>query len=434
MKNIFLMVLVINSILLSQDKLTVEDAIAIGLKNNFSIQIARNNSLVAQNNTGKGTAGFLPTLDASGNYSLSESKSETNSPFSFGDSDTKGYGANLSLNWTLFDGFKMFADNSRYLQLAKLGEYQAKNLIENTVVQILQAYFNLVQQEQLLDVNKRNLEVSRLRYEKEKLRNDLGASSKTDLLNSQVAYNNDQSNLIQQDLRVDIAKKNLNILLGKNPADDIKLTDEINIPEFPLDINQVEDYVFENNSRLTVARQNKLVAEQNVTLNRSNYFPRISLGANYNYSDRSVNSDSPNFTDAITTKSTDASVALNLSFNLFNGFRDNINLENAKVDALNQQLALKDEENDLRGLVGEKFSTFKTRIITITLEELNVAAAQQNLQLQQEKFETGTANSLEFRDAQTNLLRTEINLITSRYQTRIAILELQQLMGAISID
>jgi len=70
MKNIVL-ILVLNILILSaQNEMSVEDAIQLGLKNNFDIQIARNNAEIAENNKTLGTSGLLPTPDANGGYQL----------------------------------------------------------------------------------------------------------------------------------------------------------------------------------------------------------------------------------------------------------------------------------------------------------------------------------------------------------------------------
>jgi outer membrane protein TolC len=168
----------------AQNELTAEDAIKIGVENNYSIRIARNTAEIIQNNTGKGTAGFLPVLNATGGYQYVNSQQETNSPLSFGNSDTR---------------------------------------IENTVLQILAADFNLVQQEQLLDVARNARDISRTRLEKEQVRRNLGSASSTDFLNAQVSFNQDQSTLVNQELRTIIARKDLNILLAQNPDTPIQV-------------------------------------------------------------------------------------------------------------------------------------------------------------------------------------------------------------------
>ncbi len=219
------------SISFGQSLMTAEDAILMGLKNNFDIQIARNQEKIAENNAGKSISGFLPTLDITGNYQDQRSEQETNSPFSFGNSRSTNFAGSVALNWMLFDGFSMFVNHDQYLQLEKLGEYQSRNIIETTVVTILSTYYNLVQQEQLLDVARETLEISKTRLERERVRQDLGSASSTDFWNAQVSYNNDQAQLVNQELRRLIAQKDLNTLLARNVDTPVEVVKQIIIPD-----------------------------------------------------------------------------------------------------------------------------------------------------------------------------------------------------------
>ncbi|MBN2364852.1 MAG: TolC family protein, partial [Calditrichaeota bacterium] len=411
--------------LYSQDVMTAEDAIRIGLKNNFDIQIARNNLEVVRNNTGLGTAGFLPLLDASGNAQYSVTDQETNSPFSFGNSSTESYGAAINLNWTLFDGMRMFVSKSRFNELVKQGEAQTRNIIEKTIVEILRAYFNLVQQEQLLEVSQNTMEISETRLNKERVRRDVGGASSTDLLNAQVSYNNDRALFLNQQLQVSIALKELNILLARDPNTAVKVDRQIRIPPLPYSYQEMLEMVFERNSTLVAARHGLEVAQKNINIARSSYSPRLSLNGSYGYLERTVSSDNPNFPDDIQTNSTDGLIGLALNWNLFNGFRDRINIQNARIETRNQELALENIRNQMQGILLELYETYQKRLELVELEEENVVAARQNLQLQQDRYQIGTSSSLEFRDAQINFDSAQNTLIVARFQARITRLEIE---------
>jgi len=88
----------------------------------------------------------------------------------------------------------------------------------------------------------------------------------------------------------------------------------------------------------------------------------------------------------------------------------------------------------LKGLILEKNATYQQRLDLVELEEQNVVAARQNLQLQQDRYQIGSATFLEYRDAQVNLNRSQIALIVSRFQARITRLEIEQLTGNINIE
>ncbi len=427
-KTIFLLLAFIP--LYAQNELSVEEAIKIGLKNNFDILIARNTVEISENNRGKGTAGFLPTLDATGSASLTKTDEETNSPFSFGSTTTENYTGTLMMNWTLFDGFRMFVNNKKYKQLAELGYEQARNQIETSVVQIMQAYFNVVQQKQLLEVAKENLEISKSRLEKEQVRSDIGGLSSTDLLNAKVVYNVDLSTYLNQELQLEIAVKNLNIALGRDPLEDVTVQKEISIDFLELEYNDILDLALERNSIIAASLKSKQIAEKDISLTKSVFYPRISLNSSATYGDRSITGSSRG---DITSSSKNYQGALQLSWNLFNGMQNAIDVQNAKIQQKNAKLNYEKTKNIIAGLVRETYDTYKKRLQLMNLEKENVEAARQNLERQQERYELGTTTSLDYRDAQIKLVRAQATYITYRYQARISRLQIDQLTGNLDI-
>ncbi len=427
--------LMFTSSVVAQSVLTLEDAITLGLRNNYDIQIARNQAKISANNKGVGLAGFLPTLDAGGSLSKTDSEAEADLPPSTTNTELDNLGAELSLNWTIFDGFRMFVNRKKYNELAELGEYLARDRIENSIVAISEAYFNLVQQEQLLQVARDVRDISQTRLDREKVRKELGGASSTDFFNAQVAFNTDQSTLLNQQLQVTIAREQLNLQLGQDPATEFAVSTEIVIPEFERDYSEVLHLALENNSSLMASELSKRVADREVQSSRASFLPRLSAFASYGYGDQTINRDVGDFANLdLGTKTTSTTVGLSLSYNLFNGTRDKVALQNAKLEANNEALALRDARNRLTGLVQQTWDTYRQRMEVVALEEQNIQAARQNLDLQRERHQLGVANSLEFRDAQVSFVRSQTSLITARYQARISRLELEQLMGALDVD
>ncbi|MCP4566266.1 MAG: TolC family protein [FCB group bacterium] len=415
-----------------EEEMTLNDAIRIGLQNNYNIRIARNSARVADGNKGLGTAAFLPSIDLSGGYQQASIDITSNSTASIGDNDAETWNSDISLNWTLFDGFRMFADKKRYNALAILGETQARNTIELSVVAVSRAYFDLVRQDRLLEVAGDARDISQTRLEKERVRNELGGASSTDLLNAQVAFNVDQSSFLTQELNIEIARENLNLLLGRDPAKPITVSQKIAVPELADDFESLLKKASERNSSLIVARQNKIVADQLIQSARASFMPRLSLNAGYNWSDQTT---SPSLSVGdINTESSGTRVGLTLSINLFDGGRDKIGWRNARLEAKNKQLALADAQNQMAGTMQQAYETYILQKKLVVLEEQNVAAARQNMELHQDRYRLGAVGSIEFRDAQVSLIRAQTALIVARYQVRISRLVLQQLTGDIATD
>ncbi len=417
----------------SERPLTVDDVIRIGLENNFDIRIARNEADIARRNRGLGTAEFLPRLDITGRYDFTDSEVETTSPFSFGDSQAEDWRGGISLDWTIFDGFRMFADRQRFNQLARLGQAQAQSQIEESVVQIASAFFNMVQQQQLLDVAETSMEISKGRLDREAIRNELGGASSTDLLEARVAYNTDRAAYLNQELNLSTARQDLNILLGRMPSDALAVEKVIAVDDIPWSREELTRQSTERNSRILAARFTELAADRAVDIEEAAFWPSLSLSTAYQLTDRTLMRPDTGGVGVpdIVTEEGQWTVGVNVTFNIFNGLRDRIALQNARVEHRNARLRLRDTELQVTGDVEEKYETFKKRLEIIELERENVEAAQRNLELEQERFNLGGSSSLDFRDAQENYIQAETALISARYQARIALLEIEQLIGVL---
>ena len=423
----------------AQSLMGPEDAIREGLKNNFNIRIARNDARAARNRAGLGTANFLPTATLAGSYGQTRNRTESNSPFSFGDTDEEALSAQAGFSWTLFDGFLMFAEKGRFNALAALGEAQARNTIESAVVGILVAYFDLVQQRQLLKTASENVEISRTRFEKTRLRNDLGGASSTDVLNARVQVNADSSALLRQELNVLTARTNLNIALGREPEAPIAVVDELTLGALAIDRDGLAEEALARNSTLELARQSLVAAQKGVTSARSAFWPRLSFSGTYVYNDQTQTRLATNPStglpyDDITTERRSSNLGLNLSYSLFNGMRDKIAVQNAVIDRKNSELALENARLQIRGLVQQRYDDYRHQMRIVALEMKNTEAARRNLTLQEERFQLGGVTSLDVRDAQVNFIRAQTALIAARFQARISQLRLEQLAGRLSIN
>ena len=181
----------------SQESLSLEEAIKIALLNNYSINIAGNEKEISDNNFSLGNAGFLPQLDAEGSYT--KSSNNTSQEYLTGQQIT-GAGAkstslsgDITLNWTIFNGFQMFAGLNQLKELKKQGEINFKIVVENNISDLISTYYNIIRQKQVLAVIERSINISEERVRIAQDKKQLGSGSKFDLLQAQVDLNEDRS-------------------------------------------------------------------------------------------------------------------------------------------------------------------------------------------------------------------------------------------------
>ena len=115
--------------------------IETGLKNNYDLRIVRNEERIADNNATIANAGYLPTLSVSAGYDGSSMNTDTKSRTDGSVTKSRntfdhGYSAGVSLDWTIFDGFKIQANYSKLQELRRQGQTRTRLAIEDYVAEL----------------------------------------------------------------------------------------------------------------------------------------------------------------------------------------------------------------------------------------------------------------------------------------------------------
>lgn len=224
-----MLVLGIGANLLAQEKLlSKEDAVNAALENNFGIMVAKNQIRVAENNASILNSGYLPTLTGTAGANYGELNSTTEYPGHFdedgdprvdleiNDAESQSYNAGLNLNYTLFDGMGRLYNYKRLKEQYQLSELQARETIENTMLQLFSVYYEVARLTQNEKVLREALEISTQRIKRAEYSFEYGQNTKLDILNAQVDVTNDSINLMNMRQLLENTKRDLNVILNLN--------------------------------------------------------------------------------------------------------------------------------------------------------------------------------------------------------------------------
>ncbi|WOK09529.1 TolC family protein [Imperialibacter roseus] len=415
-------------------ELSLSEAIATGLENNFSIKIQKKNVDIATRNNTWGQAGLYPSIAF--NLSQGFSRTEIDNPTSFvqGAIQSRNLQPSLSLNWGLFNGFnvQITKDQLELLQQQSVGN--ATIVIENSIQAIIEAYYTILLQEEGLRIFGRALQLSKDKYNYSKLKSELGSAVTFDVLQDKNAYLTDSSSYVTQIYAVQTAKKNLNLLLGIDVQAGYELTDSLTVEIKDFSLDELYAKMISNNSNLRNQYIDQEIFRKDVGIAKSAMFPSISmtLGASDNSQVQNLSAarfSNPDVVGASGIKSgnTNYNANFTLSFTIFNGGRIRRQIENARV---NEQIsALMVDELKLtlqRNLIGElDYYRVRKSLYQIAIESRETAEF--NLGLGEDRYRNGTLSSFDFRDIQLTYLRSALSELQSKYnlvQTEVALLRL----------
>jgi outer membrane protein TolC len=412
----------------AQKVLPVSEAVALALENNYGIKIVDNNKKIAENNASLLNSGYLPTV--TGTSGVTYNRDNIEAEFTNGESTalngakSSRYNAGLNVNYTLFDGLGRYYDYKRLKEQYKLSELQARETIENTISQLYTVYYNVAQVSENVKTLEQTLAISKDRITRAKYQFEYGQGTKLDILNAQVDINNDSINLINAKQQLINTKRDLNVVLGNVVSSDFSVETAIT---FLLSLNK-EDLMMKmkaNNVTLLQVENNIRINEFIIKANRSGYLPTVGLTGSYGWNRN--NNNAASFV-AVSTN-TGISGGINLSWNLFDGGGTITRVKNAKIDLENREF----EKQSLIISVERDFynawDDYQNRLAVFQVQENNIITAKNNFDRTQEKYKLGQVTSIEFRQAQLNLLSAELSRNQAKYQAKLSELNVLQLSG-----
>lgn len=422
--------LISSGILQSQELLTKAEAVEIALEQNFDIKIAKNNLEIAENNAGILNSGYLPSLNAQAGSNFDvvdrfteiEGQSNLDQP----DLESENYNASLNLNYTLFDGLGRLYNFKRLKEQYNLTELQARETIENTLIQLFSVYYEVARRYENVQVLRQTLELSQDRLERVNYLFEYGQVNKLQVLNADVDVSNDSINLINEIQTLDNVKRDLQVVINTNEVRDFNVDTSITFtPMLKLE-KFIEEYELNNVSLLQIER-NLEISAYDQKISRSGYLPTIDLVGSYGWN-RNVSPESPFFPGSIQT-SDRLAAGISLNWNLFDSGQTAVRIQNAKINYENQEIQRKQIQTQVNRDIQNALNTYKTRLYIYNLQEQNVKTNIDNFSRTENQFDLGQINSVEFRQAQVNLQNARTSYNLAKYDAKLAELQLLQLTG-----
>jgi outer membrane protein TolC len=412
----------------AQKLVSISEAIELALENNYGIKIISNNKEIAKNNASILNSGYLPTVSSSSGATFNRDNLEAE--FANGESTalngakSSRYNASINLNYTLFDGLGRYYDYKRLKETYKLSELQARETIENTIAQLYVVYYNVAQVTENVTVLEKTLTISKDRITRASYQFEYGQGTMLNVLNAQVDINNDSINLINAKQQLVNTKRDLNVVLGNVISSEFRVDTTI---DFKLDIDQndLANKVRSNNVNLLQLDKNIMINTFIVKANKSGYLPSLGLTGSYGWN--KGNNNAASFV-AVSTN-TGLSGGLSLSWNLFDGGATATRVSNAKIELENRSLEKESMVIDIERNFNNAWDDYQNKLTIFQVQENNIITSTNNFNITQEKYKLGQATSIEFRQAQLNLINSELNRNQAKYAAKIAELTVLQLSG-----
>jgi outer membrane protein len=423
-KYIIYLVLLFSTIANAQQQLTLQNAIDTALKNNFDIQIAKNNAEIGKIENNFGYAGGLPVIDASAsdNAYWHNTNQELSDGTKTSQTNAKGntIDAGISASMYLFNGLKIIATKEKLEYLEQLSKIQLNGQIQSTIADIMMSYYDIVRQQSYLKIIQSTLDFSSKKLEIVNARNSVGMANAADLLQAQMDVNNATQNLKLQQMVVDKGKTDLYELMGAKQYTDFIVNDSISLDN-SLVLDSVTTYLDRNTEYLSAEQQIK-ISEQIVKEISSKQYPSVRVSAGYDYVHSNFNSGTIRMNQYI-----GPSAGITLQVPLFSGNIYRTQRKSAQFDLENANLRKESLLNSLKANAIKTYISYSTGLTRIESQQVNYELSKKLAAVVLLNFESNQATILDMKVAQQTFEDAAYLLINMQYASKVAEIQLKEL-------
>ena len=415
----------------AQQKLTLDNAIAIALKNSYDVQLVRNQLAISNINNNPGVAGALPTVNL--NASDNEQIISINQKFPDANRNTQrnNVGSNiLQLGVTgsmlLYNGNRIVTTQKRLAQLELLNKNVLNAQLQNTMALVSVRYYEIVRQQELLKTIQKSIAVFQKRLDVLEARKEAGLANNADIYQAKLDLNQQKQALETQYLIIKQSKADLLQSMVQAPDSVIVVEDKIAIDK-NLSLENIKATLPSNPDYMAAATQitiNQLIEKETAALRMPSL--RATTGFNLN-----SNKSAAGF--ILLNQSYGPFFGVNLSVPLYNG---SVFKRQGQVAAINTRSAKLQQENlalTLETNAVKTFNAYTNAITQMQTEADNYALSGQLLDLVMQKFELAQATIIEVRQAQQSFENAGYRLVNLQYTAKIAEIELNRLGSKLAL-
>jgi outer membrane protein TolC len=417
----------------AQDTLSLQEAISIALQNNFDIRIKKNESALFENNLRFANAAFLPRVNAGTNLILSNN--DQKQTFANGNQKERNNirAENLSsavnLNWTIFDGMKMFITRDKLSAYQQLGKLSLKQQVIATTSAVLSGYYSISRQQQLETAIKEQIAYheERVRTAAVKIKQEIGA--KPELLQAKIDMNAQKAALMQAASVTIQLKKGLNELLAIPQGTDYVVSDSIPL-NTEWQLSEILEQARKNNPLLQLAKQQVAISQLLLKEKKAEKYPVLNFNSAYNFN-RNNNKAVVNEFTPLFNRLSGFNYGLSLSIPIFNQFDVKRQIREADLNLQRDQLQADREWNKQQMEIEKAFADYEIQLTLYELELENISMARENVYIAKKRLELGLADYMHYRETLKSLSEANDRLIAARYGIKMSETKLMQLTGSI---
>lgn len=420
-------------------EISLDDSVAISLKNNPSIQVAVSGQDVASWQVNEAKIGFKPTVT----YTFSGQR--TGSPSSVAQSGMQavnGTGGGLigytvpkttyiprsesdefnnkfSLSVPLYTGGSLegqLNEANLNLDVSKLNLELAKQTIR---YQATSYYYSVLEAQNMVKVDQDSVNDLREHLKNVQAQYDVGTVAKSDVLQSQVNLANAEQTLIESENTYQIALTNLKNVMGLSMDTELKLKDSLRYVKYEINLDDAIQYALKHRPDKIQTDLQINIAKEKVNVADSGYRPTVTAGATTDWNDSHL----------LGTKNYNWTIGVTAQWNVFDSGMTKTKIAEANASVTEATHQAKQTNDSVILGVQQAYLNLKAAEKRIRTTQVTVDQGEENYRIAQVRYSAGVGTNVDVMDAETDLTTSKTNAVKALYDYNTSKAQLDQAMG-----
>jgi outer membrane protein len=432
-------------------KLTLKQCVDAAINNNLLVKQSDLQMQAAAVNLKQAKENLVPDLFANINHGLNQGRSID--PFTNGYINQQiTFGTyTISSTVTLFNGFQLknlIKQNDLTYQANRMDLQQTK---DNVMLNVILAYLQILNNEELLQQSKNQAEVTRQQVERLKIMNAAGAIPPAQLYDLKGQLGNDELAIVNNQNALDAAKLSLSQLMNVPYQSNLsveKITADTLSLQYENDPKALYDISVKQLALVKAADLRRQSALKSVKVAKGLSYPTIGLSGSFNtnYSSAATIDVASSTVDVasgdyvylsgskvpvMTTRTNftsqkisygnqfnnnyNTSVFLSVQVPIFNKFRAKNRIALAKIDLRNAEVVAETVKTQLGQNIDQAYFNMTASMEKYRTLQQQVADFDESFRTAEVRFNAGAITQVDYLIAKNNLDRARINLISTKY-------------------
>ena len=408
--------------------LQAEENLAIfvekAIKNNLQLNAERKNLESAKQSKNISRSEFLPNITISGNQTSTKSTNQTNQNGSnISDSQLDSESKTLSLEQTLFSGFKGINTFKKSELETKKANLKLNQVEQQTIIDTAFAYFDFIFKSKNEEFNILNVNLFERQVEFDSARLQKGEITLTDLAQSESSLAGANANLIKAKTELLTSKTNFERVTREKTPDFKNLSEKV-IIELPSSLASSIEFANSNNLDLLISKLEYEIAIKDLSIEKARLSPSAKIKVS-----KTENQD---FSSTIDEKD-DETVKATITWPIIKGGENISSIKKSSLEKQRAQLLLEDTKNAVNSDTSNSWSKYQSSksVLEATKAQLKAAEiANEGITLEYDSGNTRT--TLEVIQSRSLLLEARIAFAKAERDYIISQFELAKQIGTLT--